>query len=225
LNVTLEKSSGDNNSRKNILDVFPNINYLICADTEGWRHDMDFSVGSLLFGDDPVRGIIKNIGKTDQLSPFCNVISLRDFFKKEDGDNFSFDQIQMEGNMVNTPYCKDDNERFSSREFWDSFVEYDNESDDKKYKKDKILEVFGVDISTDYVKEELYKKLLECNDSVNFKVHLYSPQVGNIYKITKSAGNVYLFEQVKREWDFYGSLCDYALFDLDQIDPVPPPQN
>lgn len=189
----------------NFASLLPYINYFVCADTEGWRHDMDTPVANLTY-----ENIKQQIGNPDYQSPFCNVNPLRNYFKNGDNSFYTFEQLQDSKNKIRSSYCNDKGEPLQIRDFWDYFMEY-NANDAKK---EAIQKEFGIDISKEFDQKALYDHIIKGNSN-RFKVHLYSPNVGNIYRVSRDGDN-YAISQALRMFDYYGNLCDYGLFDLTQ---------
>lgn len=191
--------------------------YLICADTQGWKIFDDRNITDLTWND--VQDYIKPYNTTDSI--YKNIYELRDFFKKENGEFASYKEMASNSKTnseINTPYSNDKGERPTFREFFEQIYQDPNQATINAFLS--VLEIDIQEISdTDTEKAKIfYEKLISDSGKV-FKIHLYSPLVGNIYKINKlgDAGNQLEFTQVKRVYNFFGGHIDYSVFDIEQL--------
>lgn len=210
------------------------VDYIICADSYGYSITHDKKT-SKQFSEIKWEDISTQINNDENPhSPLREIFYVSDFLKDVEypgiGETYLKKFGYYNGNL-DLPKVED---------FFDSICEAINSDTKKDADPEKkagpvrtaIKEVTGLDydnsdVDTDDKKKELYNALANSNSPNNnkLKVHFYSPKVGNIYKIELDGlqGNTITLTQVKRTCDIYAYPCDYGLFDLDEIDPVPPP--
>lgn len=197
---------------------FTSLDYIVCADTKGYSIFQETNIENITWDD------VKNSIKIS--NDFTNnVFPLSRYFTDDNNQVISYAMMEQDQTRLKTSYRDNNSKTVSLKDFFDDIFDPGNQTLVQKFNDVLEVKIDDQNVQLENRRQKLYTAITTHPNKDKFRVHLYSPLVGNIYKVALTGLTLTLTQVPRMSIDgslcFFSNLCDYSLFNLTQLDPPP----